>query len=213
MANYVFLYRVTGEDDRDSCAYLENKPMRFECGHYFGRMILHGSCYCNSDWKDYSDIETILTEDEYNTLRKIDEEFDKLGFGIKPEDERYKRGMELAEKVKQIFDKLNSEEAAEFFRQIIEDEKQIAMDEHDLTEDEVEEAFSNYPLDYQDRSIIGAVFEDSEELGREEAYSLGMVKEGEISERYFNFEKFGEDLTEEETYQELASGRCVMYMM
>lgn len=83
MKEYVFLYRVTGEEDRDSCAYLENKPMRFECGHYFGRMILHGSCYCNSDWKDYGDIETILTEDEYNTLRKIDAEISKLGYGIR----------------------------------------------------------------------------------------------------------------------------------
>ena len=100
MSKYIFLYRVTGEDDRDSCAYLENKPMRFECGHYFGRMILHGSCYCNSDWKDYSDIETILTEDEYDTLRKVDAEISKLGYGIKPEDERYQRGIALVEKVK-----------------------------------------------------------------------------------------------------------------
>lgn len=213
MKEYVFLYRVTGEEDRDSCAYLENKPMRFECGHYFGRMILHGSCYCNSDWKDYSNIETILTEDEYNTLRKIDMEINGLGYGIKPEDERYQKGVALAEKVKPIFDKLNSAEAEEFFRQIVEDEKQIAMDEHGLTEEEVEEAFNNYPLDYQDRSIIGTVFEDSEELGREEAYSLGYVKEGELTEWYFDFEKFGEDLIEEEMYQELESGKCVMYMM
>lgn len=42
------------------------------------------------------------------------------------------------------------------------------MDEHGLTEEEVEEAFDSYPLDYQDRSIIGTVFEDSEELGRME---------------------------------------------
>lgn len=70
-----------------------------------------------------------------------------------------------------------------------------------------------YPVDYQDRSIIGTVFEDSEELGREEAYSLGYVKEGELTERYFDFEKFGEDLIEEEMYQELESGKCVMYMM
>ena len=111
------------------------------------------------------------------------------------------------------FSALNSAEAAEFFRQIVEDEKQIAMDEHGLTEEEVEEAFNNYPLDYQDRSIIGTVFEDSEELGREEAYSLGYVKEGELTERYFDFEKFGEDLIEEEMYQELESGKCVMYMM
>lgn len=213
MSKYIFLYRVTGEDDRDSCAYLENKPMRFECGHYFGRMILHGSCYCNSDWKDYSDIETILTEDEYDTLRKVDAEISKLGYGIKPEDERYQRGIALVEKVKSIFDKLNSEEAAKFFQCIVEDEKQIVMGEHGLTEDEVDEAFENYPLDYQDRSIIGTVFDNLEELGREEAFELGMVNEGSITERYFDFEKFGEDLIEKEMYQELASGKYVAYMM
>ena len=75
-------------------------------------------------------------------------EINGLGYGIKPEDERYQKGVALAEKVKPIFDKLNSAEAAEFFRQIVEDEKQIAMDEHGLTEEEVEEAFNNYPLDY-----------------------------------------------------------------
>ena len=213
MNKYVFLYRVTEETDRDSCAYLENKPMRFECGHYFGRMILHGSCYCNSDWKDYSDIETILTEDEYNTLRKIDMEISELGFGIKSEDERYQKGLALTKKVMAIFDKLNSEEAAEFFHRIVEDEKRIVMDDHRLKEEEIEEAFDNYPLDYQDRSIIGTVFDDYEELGREEAYQLGYVKEGDFIERYFDFEKFGKNLLESEMYQELTSGKCVCYMM
>lgn len=199
--------------DRDACAYLENKPSWFECGHYFGGPILHGSCYCNISWKDYADIETILTEDEYATLRKIADEFGKLGFGIKPEDERYQKGLALTEEIKPIFDKLNSEEACDFFQQIVADEKRIVMSEQGLTEDEVEEAFAEYPLDYQDRSIIGAVFENVEELGREEAYGLGYVEEGEVSERYFDFEKFGEDLVEGESYQELTSGRYVMYMM
>lgn len=45
----VFLYRIKNSEDRDCCAYIENNPMRFECGHYFGRPVLHGSCYCNSD--------------------------------------------------------------------------------------------------------------------------------------------------------------------
>lgn len=213
MSKYVFLYRVKDDEDRDSCAYLENKPMRFECGHYFGGYSLHGSCYSNSDWKDYKDIETILSEDEYNTLRKIGAAFHDLGYGIKANDERYNEGLALAEKAKPIFDRLNSDEAAELFDEIVESEKQIVMDEYGLTEDEVEEAFSNYPLDYQDRSIIGCVFDDSEELGYEEAYQLGYVEKDSIVENYFNFEKFGEDLMENEMYYELESGRCVSYMM
>ena len=214
MKEYVFLYRIKDEMDRDACAYLENKPNRFVCGHYFSRLSLHGSCYINSNREDYSAIETILTEDEYATLRKIDDAFGKLGFGIKPGDERYQKGLALTEDLKPIFDKLNSEEADDFFQQIVANEKQIVMREQDLTEAEVEEAFDGYPLDYRDRSIIGAVYEDVEEAGREEAYALGYIEEGSIiCERYFDFERFGRDLAEGDSLQELTSGRCVRYMM
>ena len=213
MKRYVFLYRIKDEADRDACAYLENKLNRFVCGHYFSPLGLCGSCYRGGCWEDYADIETILSEDEYAALRKIDDAFGKLGFGIKPGDERYQKGLALTEDLKPIFDKLNSEEADDFFQQIVANEKQIVMREQDLTEAEVEEAFDGYPLDYRDRSIIGAVYEYVEEAGMEEAYELGYVKKGEVSEQYFDFERFGRDLTEGDSFQELTSGRCVRYMM
>lgn len=214
MKRYVFLYRIKDEADRDACAYLENKLNRFVCGHYFSPLGLCGSCYRGGCWEDYADIETILSEDEYATLRKINDELDKLGYGIKPGDERYQKGLALMEEIKPIFDKLNSEEADDFFQQIVADEMQIVMREQDLTEAEVEEAFDGYPLDYRDRSIIGAVYEDVEEAGREEAYALGYIEEGSIiCERYFDFERFGRDLAEGDSLQELTSGRCVSYMM
>lgn len=213
MKKYVFLYRIANSDYRDCCAYLDNSPVRFECGHYFGSYILHGSCYSGHDWADYSDIETILTEDEYTTLQKISHEFNALGFSVERGSERYNRGVELGEQAKPIFEKLNSEEAEEFFNKIIDGEKETVMVEHGLTLAEVEEAFDNYPLDYQDRSIIGNIFDDCEELGREEAYQLWYVESGSIMERYFDFEKFGEDLVDEEGYFELSSGRCVNYSL
>lgn len=212
----VFLYRIKNSEDRDCCAYLENDPLRFECGHYFGRPILHGSCYCNSDWAEYGEIETILTEEEYGILRTFDSMIGKLGYGIEKGDERYQSGVRMCESVKPIYDKLNSAAAKEFYDRIVAEEKQIVMDEYDMTEEQVEAAFKNYPLNssYQDRSIIGAIFDDASDLGYEEAFSLGYIKEGDfISENYFDYEKYGNDLLEEDQYFALDDGRCIYYMM
>ena len=205
----VFLYRVKDTDDRDCCAYIEEKPLRFECGHYFGRPILHGSCYCNSDWELYENIETVLTREEYETLMRFDEEIGELGYGIKSGDDRYKRGVNLCSDVEYIYDKLNSEEAEEFFLKIQESEKEFLMNEYSLDEDEVEDIFDNYYLDYRDRSIIGYVFDNVEDFAYEEAIQCGYVEKGSVTERYFDFEKFGEDLLEDDWYHKLDDGRVV----
>ena len=212
----VFLYRVKDSNDRDCCAYIDNKPMRFECGHYFGSICLHGSCYSGScRWEDYNNIETILTEEEYNALRKFSADIGSLGYGIKKEDERYRAGVELCNNIQYVYDRLHSDEAIAFYYDIVEQEKQIVMEEYGFDEEYVDEAFANYPLsdDYQDRSIIGAVFDDAEELGYEEAYSLGYVERNSIVERYFDFEAFGQDLLDDEQYYELSCGTIVYYMM
>jgi len=212
----VFLYRVKNSDDRDCCAYIENTPLRFECGHYFGRVFLHGSCYCNSDWKNYDEIETVLTESEYNALRRFDSEIENLGYGIKKDSERYAAGMELCENIKPVYEKLNSEEGQAFYQKIVAEEKQVVMDEYDMTEDQANDVFENYPFssDYQDRSIVGAIFDSIEDLGYEEAVNFGYINHNGIIEQYFDFEQFGHDLVNEgETYHEINDGRCIFYMM
>ena len=84
------------------------------------------------------------------------------------------------------------------------------VDKYDISEEDVEEIFENYYLDYRDRSIIGCIYSNSSELGYDEAFNLGYIKSGDvISERYFDYEKFGEDLLEEEQYMELSDGRVV----
>ena len=210
----VFLYRIKDSDDRDCCAYIEKNPMRFECGHYFGRPILHGSCYCNSDWATYAEIETVLTEAEYSELIAFDQAIKTLGYGIEKGDSRYLNGVEMCQKIQSVYDKLNGEEGKAFYQRIVAEEKQIVMDEHNMTEEEVDAAFKNYPLEYQDRSIIGSVFDDVSELGYEEAFSLGYIKKDDyVSEKYFDYEKFGEDLLDGEAYYQLEDGRCIYYMM
>ena len=211
MSGYVFLYKENTED-RDCCAYIETKPMRWECNHYFGSVILHGACYSGHTFAPYEDIKTVLTEDEYNQLIKFNEEINALGFGIVKGDKRYNKGVELCNAIQPVYDKLLSEENEELFEEVVEEEKEYLMDEYNLDEEDVEHIFENYGLDYRDRSVVGYVFNDTYDLGYEEAFSLGYIREDTFVERYFNFEKFGEDLLEEENYLELSDGRVVSLM-
>lgn len=209
MVECLFLYREK-ENDRDCCAYIEGNQPRFECNHYFGRVILHGACYCNSSFADYEDIETILTESEYQALQDYDKTINNLGYGITKGDERYQQGIKAYESVAPIFEKLRSEEAKEFQQKIIESEIEYIKDEFNLDDDDVETIFNEYGLDYRDRAIIGCVYDNTSDLGYEEAYSFGYInRDDDIISRYFDYEQFGKDLVEEEYYLELDDGRVV----
>lgn len=208
MSEYIFFFRRKDTDDRDCCAYIEKQP-RFECGHYFGSVTLHGACYCNHDFPDYENIETILTKKEYNAIINFSKEINDLGYGIKKNDERYKKGFKEYEKVSKIFAKLESDKAKQFQQMIIDSEVEYMKKTYGLSDEDIELIFSNYYLDYRDRGIIGCIFEDTEELGYEEAFQLGYIDRNTAMERYFNFEKFGEDLLEEDQYLKLSDGRVV----
>lgn len=207
----IFLYRVKDTDDRDRCAYIEADPCRFECGHYFGRVILHGACYCNSDWAPYEEIETVLSRKEYIQLREFDEKIRDLGYGIKKDSEEYQKGMELCAWIQPVFDKLHSQKAQEFFGKIITDEKSAVMDEYDFTEDEVDAIFDNYPLEYQDCSIIQCVYDDAYYLGEDMAENSGDIPNW--MEPYIDYEKLGKDIAYEGDYYTLDDDRIVAYAM
>lgn len=211
MREYVFLYKDNSED-RDCCAYIEAKAERFECDHYFGSVVLHGACYCKHDFANYEDIKTILTKDEYNQLIKFNEDINALKYGITKGDERYNKGVELCKAIQPVYDKLLSEEAEEFFKQIQEEEKEFLMEEWNLDEDDIEMIFDNYGLDYRDRAVVGYVFSDAYDLGYEEAYSCGYINGNDIVSRYFDFEAFGEDLANDEYHCELSDGRIASLM-
>lgn len=207
----VFLYKVINSDDRDCCAYIRNQPMRFECGHYFGGVILQGSCYCGGEFAPYEEIKTVLTEDEYEALISFNKEIKKNGCGVTVGDERYKKGIELCEGIQYVYDKLNSEENQKIFEEVQEEEIRYLMEEYRLSDEDVEKIFNEYALMYRDRSIVGSIYEDYNDLGYEEAWELGYIKENDlISTRYFDTEKFGEDLVNEDNrYLELDDGRIV----
>lgn len=190
MRKYTFLFKENGTDDRDCVKYIELKDLKENHICCDGKFNVHGACFSISlkeNNVEYEDITTILTEEEFKAL-------------CNPKEK------DLASIIK----KLESEENAELFEQIIEEEKEYLMNEYNLDEDDIEQIFNEYYLNYRDRGIVSYVFEDVEELGREEAWGMGYVNMNDsIMERYFDFEKFGEDLLEEERYLELNDGRCV----
>ena len=132
-----------------------------------------------------------------------------MGYGIKKGDDRYQKGMKLCKEVQKIIDKLQSEEAEEFFEEIQKDERDELCSEYNLTKEEIEEIFDNYGLEYRDRAIVGTIFDDIEEAVHEEAWQCGYTKE--YDERYFNYDTFADDLLEREDVYELSTGRILFY--
>lgn len=206
----LFLYRLKNDEDRDACAYIDEIPSSFECEHYFSGVRIQGACYFGGGFAPYENIETILTKREYEMLLKFDKAIKQLGYGIKEGDSRYVKGVDLIKIVQVIYNKLQSEEAEKFKKNIMENEKEIMMDEWNLSEDDIEEILDNYSLDYKDRSIIGYVYDDVEDLAENEIEQCYDIPN--FLENYIDYSKFGEDLLEDgERYKELEDGRVVYY--
>ena len=191
MREYTFLFKENGTNDRDCVRYIDLEDLKKNEVCIDGRFNVHGACYSMSlreEDADYENITTILTEEEYKML-------------CNP------KGKDFTS----IIAKLKSEENEELFERVIEEEKEYLMDEYNLDEDDIDIIFDNYGLDYRDRAIVCAVYDDTYDLGYETAWSLGYVNNDDsIMSRYFDFEKFGEDLVnDDEYYCQLADGRCV----
>ena len=137
----------------------------------------------------------------------INDELKALGYGIEKDSEKYNKGIELIEKFENTIGKrLLSDENKKLFEKVVADEKEYVKNEYDLTDEEVEEIFDNYGLEYQDRAIVGTIFSDKYDMIEEEKFSFGYDKQP-----YFDDESFGNDLLESESYLELESGRIVYY--
>lgn len=213
MSKMVFLYKENNTEDRDCVKYIKNEPMRFECNHYFGGVNLEGACFScglnELEALNYEDITTILTKDEINLLIKFGEDINNLGYGIKIDDDRYNKGIRLCQEIQPVYDKLNSKENEELFNKVVEEEKEWMKEEYSLSDEDIEDIFDDYYLEYRDRGILGSIYGDAEELGRENFDYLGFESNNTIIERYFNFKEFGEDLLEEDSYHELDDGRII----
>lgn len=210
MRDKVFLYKDNTEG-RDCCAYISTTPSEFKCGHYFSTVILQGACYSGREFADYSGIKTVLTGTEYDKLVQFAKDIAELGFGIKKDDDRYKKGIELCKAIQPVYDRLLSEENKRLFEEVQVEEKEYLKEEYSLSDEDIQTIFDKYYLEYRDRAVVGCVYRDTEELGEEEAICLGIVdyKMNDIVSRYFDFEQFGEDIAVDETHCRLSDGRIV----
>ena len=209
--NKLFLYKdieLEKEGDRDCVIYINATPAKFECNHYFGGTSLQNACFSGRDLEkiEYKSIKTFLTEEEFKLLQIFYNEISNLGYGIVKGDERYNKGIELIKTIQPIFDKLNSEDAINFQNQIIEEEINYLMDEFDIDEDDIKEIFDL--TDYKDRSFISAVYRDISEVAENEAYEVGYATKE--NERWFDFERYGNDLLDDSRYHELSDDRIVL---
>jgi len=204
MNKKLFIFKELDTNNRDCVCYIV-RP-KFECGHYFGCINLTGACFSKS-LEFPKNIKTILTKKEMMRLINIDKAIKVLGYGIKKDSLKYKKGLKILQDIESIFKKLESKENQKLFEEVIEEEKEYLREEMRLDNNEIDEIFDNYYLDYRDRGIVGSIYADSEELGMEEAETY-IENFAQVS-RYFDYEVFAGDLLEGETYIELSSGRCV----
>jgi len=213
MSKYVFFFKEQNSDDRDCVKYIEISRNIFECDHYFSSIGINGACFSgrfNLDGIDFDNITTILTQEEFEQIDIFNKAINELGYGIKKGDERYLKGIALHESIQPIFEKLLSVENNILFEKVQQEEKEYLKDEYSLDDEDIDIIFNNYGLDYRDRAVVGMVFNDIDDASEQKAESLGYVTKK--NERYFDYQKFGEDLLEGEQYLELPSGRIVYYM-
>lgn len=208
----IFLAKVKNSDDRDCVKYMEFEG--FECGHYFGGLHIEGACFSGFEKEfrnlvenNFEELETILTKDEFIKLFKLNDELKALGYGIEKDSDKYNKGLEIIKEYQNTIEKrLLSEENKQLFEKVKNDEKEYIKKEYYLSDDEVNEIFDNYNLDYRDRAIVSAIFRDKDEMIEEEKWSFGYE-----NQPYFDDEAFGDDLLNSESYLELESGKIVEY--
>lgn len=73
MSDKVFLYRTKAADDRDCCAYIRISDLKNKRICIDGKFNVYGACYSSSlggryNNYSYDEIDTILTEKQYNRL-------------------------------------------------------------------------------------------------------------------------------------------------
>ena len=209
----IFLAKENNTDDRDCVKYIEFSG--FECDHYFGGLHIHGACFCGYEKElrediknNYENYTTILSKEDFEHLFDIDDRIRALGYGIEKGSEKYNEGMALINEYKtSIEPKLLSEANEELFDKVIEEEKEFVAEEYDLLRADVDEIFDCYNLEYQDRAIVGYVYDDIDELVENEKWNLGYD-----DCPYFDDEAFAEDLLNDDYYLELSDGRIASYM-
>lgn len=120
----------------------------------------------------YEDINTILTEEEFNMLCNIK--------------------LLTKDSAQSIIDKLKSTENEGLLYSIVDEEKEYLMEEHGIDEDEYNSIAKNFSDYYLDRHCIAVVYDDYEEVGQ--TYVDDCERLSQSLYKYFDFESLGRDM-------------------
>ena len=215
MEHYIFLGRTK---DEGICYYTQDEPAKFECGHYFASPYLTNTSCLIHDFPEYENLETILSKDEYDRFLKLKDDINSLGFGISIGDERYEKGLKLRQSLlTDVYTKLTSTKAAEFFGNIIKDEKRKLAELYDLTDSQANQIFDESPLDYKDAGIVIKVCYDSKEIAEDfidNYYPQIDDMSGFKLSWYIDYERLGDDLVQDsDECLMLDDGRIVQYYL
>lgn len=214
----IFVYK-NNNGDRDCVKYAElDRLNRLECGHYYPQFGFCGACY-SGDFDDiledekiidevFENITTILTKEDFKKLMQYNENISALGYGLDTQPQKQELAKKYFEDIENIIEKLKSEENEKLFERVVEEEKEFLKYEYRLSDEDIEEVFDTYYLDYKDRGIIGSIYADYLELGEEEFEMLGYNIDDSL-ENFFDYEAFGEHLANNGDYYELSDGRIV----
>lgn len=187
----LFLGRLNNDDDRN-CIYTEH--VVFACGHYWSSIRNEGAAWSGGHPIrniSYDEITTGFSKEQWERVQKIDRCLDKLGYGIKVGDDRYKVGEALANEWNNMIDSI---QGCQTEQEIMASERDRIMDEFDLDDDDIEEIFCH--TDYHDLGVISAIYGSIEEFGEEEAFSFGIFHGNtdfkDVFDQCFDYGKFGE---------------------
>lgn len=138
---------------------------------------------------EYEDINTILTEEEFNMLCNIK--------------------LLTKDSAQSIIDKLKSTENENLLYSIVDEEKEILMEEHGIDEDEYDSIASKFSDYYLDRHCVSIVYDNYEEVGQ--TYVDDCERLSQSLYQYFDFESLGRDMVNDNStsYVVLTDNRIV----
>jgi len=213
MKKYLFLYKENNTDDRDAIKYIDvSRIDKLECGHYFPSIDVKGACFSQSlelNEIDFNNITSILNKDEFAKLDEYNKNINSLGYGLDTQPQKQEQAHIFYKDIENIIDKLKSDENLALFEKLKEEEKEIIYQQYDITPEETQKIFDNYDLDYQDRAVIDAVYQDYYDLGECSLDWCIDEKIPEFIQDCIDFEKLGEKIADDGDYYILEDGRVV----
>lgn len=192
------------------CTYIDDSIGEFECGHYFSVIAFRGAGFYGTDINqiEYNDITTFLTPEQFKYMVESQNTLKDFGYGIKEDSDKYNECVKIINEIRTtILSWFEAPEYKTWVEEMREEEIEAIAEELGIDEDEAEMLSNEYCEHTNgifDRDLIGGIYDDYADLGRNYAYDVP-----EWLESYVDYESLGEDEFDNGYYWKLSDGRIV----